>query len=118
MGVSRLPVPFPVVLDCIVCNLRVSTRCRRKLGLFLRLKGAAVYMYKDYYKYACRDKLQQEYKQLENGFELSLRFSFRLFGISDGKGLLKRWTDSLTRFTNLRYSEQGFPLNCNERSFC
>jgi hypothetical protein len=38
MGVSRLPVPFPVVLDCIVCNLRVSTRCRKKLGLFLRLK--------------------------------------------------------------------------------
>ena len=44
---------------------------------------------------------QQKRKLLENGFELALWLSFRLLRISNGKCLLYRRTDLLTRSTDL-----------------
>ena len=95
------PLPFPVVLSCIV-ELKETYVCssRSKIaGLCLRLKGAMVYNYVQ--RYACRGQLNNKRKLLENGFELALWLSFRLLRISNGKCLLYRRTDLLTRSTDL-----------------
>ena len=65
-------------------------------------KGAAVWCVQGILRICVQGQITTKHKQLENRLELALRFSFRLFGISDGKGLLKRRTDFLTRFTDLR----------------
>ena len=101
-GVRRFPVPFPVVLGCIGTMGAFARAVVRKLGLFLRLKRGCGYTCTRNTTNMHARTNYNKIGQLENGFELALRFSFCLLGISDSQRFLKRLADFLTRFTDLR----------------